>query len=276
MKFRKLLAALVLCLCPVLAAAQGPKIEHIVSDIFRAQNRDYYSLIVRTDEGTVVVDPNGAKTAAFVVDHLARIGAPPVTHLIYSHSHADHAAGGRAFEGAITIAHQNAPKTILGVPINQRFEDHHTFTLGDKTLELTYLGPGHGADSIAVIVRPENLLFVVDVASPRRFFFTNFSGANLDNWQKQLEKAESLDFDIFAGGHGTYIGNRQDLTDMRLYLDELRAGVLAGLREGKTVRELIDTMLMPDRRHWEMYEYWRAGNIDGMAAYLSKQGLVTD
>ena len=155
----------------------------------------------------------------------------------------------------------------------ERFADAHSFELGGKTFELTYLGPGHGEDMIAVVVRPENVGFIVDVSSPERLPFQTFGGANIDDWIGQITKAEGLDFETFAPGHGR-VGTHADLAPTRVYIEELRAAVLDGLQSGKSVAELQAEVTMDDYADWGQYADWRPMNVEGMATYLTEAGLV--
>jgi glyoxylase-like metal-dependent hydrolase (beta-lactamase superfamily II) len=249
------------------------EIQNVKGDVYRFQNNFHFALVVATEAGTVVIDPINAEASDWLKENLATITDQPVTHLIYSHSHLDHASGGAVFEGAHVIAHENAPAAIDGVTPDERFADSTLLELGGKTLELTYLGPGHGDDLIAVVVRPENVAFIVDVAAPERLPFQDFGGANIDDWIKQVETAESLDYEVFAPGHGR-VGTSEEVTATRLYIEELRAEVLAGLKAGKSVEELQAEVTMDAYSGWGQYADWRPMNVAGMADYLTRAGLV--
>ena len=95
------------------------------------------------------------------------------------------------------IAQANAPATIDGVAPTKRFEESINLTVGGKTFELTYFGKGHGADLIAVVVRPENEAFIVDVAAPICMAYRNFPGSGVGAGIDQIRKVEGLKFDIF-------------------------------------------------------------------------------
>ncbi|MEY8099790.1 hypothetical protein AB9F29_20700 [Falsihalocynthiibacter sp. S25ZX9] len=112
-----------------------------------------------------------AEAAGWLKDNLSQITDKPITHLIYSHSHGDHASGGSVLGAETVAAQQNAPATIDGVAPTLRVVDTHELIVGSKTFELTYLGEGHGEDMLAVIVRPENVDFITDVAAPKRLPF---------------------------------------------------------------------------------------------------------
>ena len=172
------------------------------------------------------------------------------------------------------ITHANAPSAIDGVQPTMRFADELTFSQGGKTFELTYLGPGHGQDLIAMVVRPENVAFIVDAVSAKRLPYRDFPGANVDEWADQVRKAETLDFKIFAPGHGA-IGVKSDVTQGRIYMERLRAAVLAELKAGKPVDEIEKTVLMEEYKNWGSYDRWRALNVRGMARFLTESGAVT-
>lgn len=247
--------------------------ENVKGDVYRFQNDFHYSLVVATTEGTVVVDPINTEAATWLKANLSQITDQPVTHLIYSHSHGDHASGGAALGAANIIAHEAAPETIDGVAPTERFADTKVLEIGGKTLELTYLGPGHGQDMIAVVVRPENVGFIVDVAAPDRLPYQDFAGANVDDYIAQIAKVETLDFEILAPGHGR-VGTPEEVTENRVYVEELRAGVLAGLKEGKSVEQITAELTLDDYKDWQQYAEWRPMNIAGVADHLTKNGLV--
>jgi glyoxylase-like metal-dependent hydrolase (beta-lactamase superfamily II) len=258
------------------AFAQAPTraITKITGDVYRFQNNFHFSVFTITGNGVVVTDPINAEAAAWLKAEIGKLTKQPITHLIYSHSHEDHASGGAAF-GRVpnVIAHANAPAAIGGVAPTKRFDDTMTFTQGSKTFELTWLGPGHGVDLIAMVIRPENVGFVVDAVSAKRLPYRDFPGSNVDDWANQVRKVETLDFHIFAPGHGA-MGTKSDVTAGRVYMEELRAQVLAGLKAGKSMEDLVQSVTMADYKSWGAYDDWRALNVQGMARFLTESGAV--
>ena len=263
-------------LAATLAGAQDVKreISRVTFDVYRFQNQFHVNMFVITGAGVVVTDPINAEAAAWLKDEIAKITDEPITYLIYSHSHGDHASGGTEYgDVPYVVMHRNAPEDIDLVEATQRFDDQMSFVLGSKTFELTYLGPGHGTDMIAVVVRPDAVAFVVDVVSAKRLFYRDFPGANVDDWIAQVKKVESLDFDILLGGHGQ-VGVKRDVTNAIGYLEELRAAVLRGLQSGKSVEQLENEITMDKYRDWAAYDQWRALNVRGMARHLRESSAV--
>ena len=273
---RLFIALLMLVLVPGTGVAQDIKREviRVTDDVYRFQNKFHMNMFVITGEGVVVTDPINAEAATWLKTEIAKLTGQPITHLIYSHSHGDHASGGTAY-GQLPniIAQQNAPPAIDGVVPTIRFSDQMSFTQGNKTFELTYLGPGHGNDLMAIVVRPDNVAFVVDAVSSKRLFYRDFPGANIDQWTDQVRKVDSLEFEVMIGGHGP-VGVKSDVADGTAYLEELRAEVLQGLNDGKSVDELKQSIKMEKYKTWAAYDQWRELNVQGMARHLTESGAV--
>ena len=273
---RRLFTTLILMLCAgaVLAQDVEREITRVTYDVYRFQNRFHVNMFVITEAGVVVTDPINEEAAAWLKAEIAKLTDTPITHLIYSHSHGDHASGGLGYgEVANVIMQNNAPEDIDLVEATIRFDDELTLEVGEKTFELTYLGPGHGSDLIAIVVRPDDVAFVVDAVSSKRLFYRDFPGANVDDWIAQVRKVDSLDFDILIGGHGP-VGVKRDVGLGLAYLEELRAEVLKGLQAGKSVEQLKRSVTMEKYRDWANYEQWRALNVEGMARHLRESGAV--
>lgn len=261
------MAVAAMMLSASIAAAADRAITKVAGDVYRFQNKFHYSLVTVTDDGVVVVDPINAEAATWLKDNLSTITDKPITHLIYSHSHADHASGGTVFGAETVIAQENAPEKIDGVAPTVRFGEELSTEIGGKTFEMTWLGEGHGEDLIVVIVRPENVAFITDVAAPKRLPYRNMPSSSVDGWIDQVKKIETLDFEIFAPAHGN-VGVKSDNTDALTYLTTLRAEVLAGLKAGKSVEDLEAAVTMDGYKDWGNFDQWRGLNVKGMAAYL--------
>ncbi len=259
---------------PAIAQDAKRAVTHIAGDVYRFQNNFHFSVFIETEEGVIVTDPINAEAAAWLKGEIAKQTDKPITHLIYSHSHGDHASGGAAFGDVPTvIAQDNAPETIDGVAPTERFADTKTLEVGGKTLELTYLGVGHGDDLIAMVIRPENIGFIVDAVAAKRLPYQDLPRSDVGGWIDQTKVIEDLDFEILAGGHGP-IGDKQDAVNGRVYMEVLRDQVLAGLKEGKSVEELQEELTLDDYKDWGSYKQWRALNIAGMARWLQESGQV--
>ena len=258
---------------PLAAREADREITRVTDDVYRFRNVGHTTVFAITGDGVLVTDPIDAEAAAWLKAEIAKLTDQPITHLVYSHSHGDHASGGAVFAANTVIAHENGPASLDGVVPNVRFSERMQFTQGEKTFELSYLGPGHGTDLVAMVIRPDNVGFVVDVVASKRLFYRDFPGADVGEWMDQVRAADALDFEIFVGGHGP-VGVKSDVSAGLAYLEEMQALVLAGLEAGKSADELAASITMDAYSDWINYAEWRELNVRGMARWLQESGQV--
>ncbi|HUS55893.1 MAG TPA: MBL fold metallo-hydrolase [Thermohalobaculum sp.] len=259
---------------PAVAQDTTRALTNIKGDVWRFQNNFHFSVVIVTADGVVVTDPINAEAATWLEAEIASRFGKPVTHLIYSHSHSDHASGGAVFADTATVITQaNAPAAIDGVAPDIRFSEAMSFTSGDHSFELTALGPGHGTDMLAMVIRPENVAFVVDVVSPGRVPYKDFPGANIAGLIEQTKIVEALDFETMSPGHSR-MGNKADATQAREYVEWLRAAVTTELKAGKTADEVVANLDTSAYKDWMAYDMWRDLNVQGMARWLKESGEV--
>jgi glyoxylase-like metal-dependent hydrolase (beta-lactamase superfamily II) len=100
----------ILLLFPLLVAAQPQRentLTRITDQLYRGSNGVWHSLVYVTDAGILLVDTLNPDYAAWLKRTLAeRFPDRDVKYVIYSHSHFDHAEGGKVFADTATfIAH---------------------------------------------------------------------------------------------------------------------------------------------------------------------------
>ncbi len=281
MIFRTLVAAMtaaVVAAAAIALPAQAQDVKrsitNVAGDVYRFQNKFHFSVLVVTEDGIVFGDPIDADAAAWVKAEIAKRFGKPVTHMIYSHSHGDHASGGAVFaDTATVIVQENAPAELDGVVPDIRFSERLSFTSGKHKFELTSLGPGHGTDMLAMVIRPENVAFIVDVVSPGRVLFKDLSGVDVAGLIEQTKKIEELDFKIITPGHSR-LGKMGDVVEAREYVEWLRSAVAAELKASKTVDEIVTNLDTSAYSGMIAYKAWRDLNIQGMARWLRESGEV--
>ena len=98
MIFRTLVAAMAAAVVAIALPAQAQEVKRaitkIAGDVYRFQNKFHFSVFAVTDEGIVFADPINKDAATWVKAEMTKRFGKPVTHLVYSHSHFDHASGG--------------------------------------------------------------------------------------------------------------------------------------------------------------------------------------
>ena len=274
MRFRNIVATATLAFAvaniglPAMAQEVKRSITKVSGEVYRFQNNFHYSVFVVTDDGIVFADPINKDAANWVKAEIDKRFGKSVTRLVYSHSHFDHASGGTVFtDTATTIVQENAPTVLDGVVPDVRFANRMSFRSGKHTFELTSLGSGHGTDMLAMVIRPENVAYIVDVVSPGRMLFKDLAGIDIDGMIEQIKKIEQLNFEIVTGGHSR-LGKMADIVEAREYTEWLRDAVADQLKRGKTVEDIVANLDTSAYKHLLAYDMWRDLNIQGMARYL--------
>jgi glyoxylase-like metal-dependent hydrolase (beta-lactamase superfamily II) len=116
----------------------------------------------------------------------------------------------------------------------------------------------------------ERVLFAVDFIPVRSLPFRDLADSYIDEWIESLKKAEALDFDILAPGHGQ-LGKKEDVRPMRIYLEELRDQVAQQLRAGKSIDEIKQLVTMEKYSSWGNYKQYLPLNLEGMARQIQTQ-----
>jgi hypothetical protein len=124
-----------------------------------------------------------------------------------------------------------------------------------------------------MVVRPENVAYVVDVVSPGRLPYKDFPGANIAGLIEQTKAVEALDFEIMSPGHSR-LGNKADAVEAREYVEWLMAAVTAELNAGKTAEQVVADLDTSAYAGMMAYDMWRDLNVQGMARWLKESGEI--
>jgi glyoxylase-like metal-dependent hydrolase (beta-lactamase superfamily II) len=196
--------------------------------------------------GLVVVDTHGSTVAGrIVLDDLGRLGVGRVAHVVNSHWHWDHTFGNAAFREAIRDvpihAHEQAAlwltersdrikqlyadstddhrgeiaATEVVIP-DQTFSDMHVVDLGDRIIELVFLGRGHTSGDIVVRVPDADAVLVGDLVEESAKPWIGMDSWPLE-WPATLDALLELvtERTLVIPGHGiavdrTYVQTQRD------------------------------------------------------------------
>ncbi len=148
--------------------------ELIADGVYGFRYTFYRNIFIVTREGVIATDPMNVEAAAILRREIRRITDQPVRFVAYSHSHWDHVSGGALFkaEGARFVAQKGCAEHFAENPnpdvVNAdiTYDTDYEIKLGDKSLEMLYFGPSHDSCLVVMIIKPANLLFMVDTANP--------------------------------------------------------------------------------------------------------------
>ncbi len=261
------------------AEAQQPArrdISKIAGELYMFRNNFHSSVFAVTPAGIIATDPINADAARWLKAELQTRFNQPVRYLIYSHDHADHISGGEVFaDTALIIAHENARPVIIGekrptaVP-QVTFSDRMTIELGGTTVELAYAGRNHSNNSIVMRFPNERVLFAVDFIPVNTLLFQDLPDAYPEEWVESLRWVEeNLDFDTLVPGHPPLPGTKENVGQVRGYIEDLMAAVRAAQGQGLAdnspeMVEAVRADLEPEYGAWGMFDEWLPLNVEGL------------
>jgi glyoxylase-like metal-dependent hydrolase (beta-lactamase superfamily II) len=237
---------------------------------------------VVTEEGVIVADPINLNAATILREEIRKVTPWPVKYVAYSHSHWDHVGGGQVFrdEGARFVAQEQCAANLRENPgVNVvmpdiTFRDRYRIALGGKSLEMFYFGPSHDNCLVVMLVRPANMLFVVDVANPpygwHMPYNPTFSEDRVWNLVPFLSAVEDLirreGIQTVIGGHVTSevnpqtgrpvlirgtVGPAATVAERRMFLqaaiEAVRAELAAGTPAARVPDKLVAERFLADR-----------------------------
>ena len=96
-----------------------------------------------------------------------------MTHLVYSHHHADHAGASSLFDRNVArIGHEETRRLLLrdNDPARpapeETFQDRRTLEIGGERIELAWHGSNHSPDNIFIHFPDHDTLMLVDIVNP--------------------------------------------------------------------------------------------------------------
>jgi glyoxylase-like metal-dependent hydrolase (beta-lactamase superfamily II) len=206
---------------------EGYILDRVGDSMYAVTAGGNQAAFVVTRTGVVLVDAPPSLATALPAA-IRKVTQKRVTHVIYTHSHADHIANARAFGDVVRIAHQDTAATIRASRDANRpmptvtFNDHHSLNVGGEHFQLSYPGPNHEAGNILVHVPGQRAAVLVDVVLPGWAPFKAWGTADsVPGVLRAHDVLAKLDIDTFVGGHVHRLGTPKDITTSRDFTYDL-------------------------------------------------------
>jgi len=229
------------------------------------------SFVVVTSEGVVVADGQGSvEETRLLVETVEDLTDQPITHVVIGSDHGDHTAGNSAFpEDAEFIAHpvsarnleaqaenpdrpDDAPPIVLPTRL---VEDREALHLGEREIQVLFLGRAHTGGDLVVYLPEERILFMSETYLAR--VFPAMRTAYPSEWVEMLERAQAMDVELYVPGHG-FVDSPRVLEEE---LEAFRQATVAVIAEatrlhgaGYTVEEAIERADFGEFETWGLRE----------------------
>lgn len=241
--------------------------------------------IVVGERGVLVIDSGySAAAGRELLGDIGRITPLPVTHVVISHHHFDHAWGNQVFEAAEVVGHINARATMLGetdsykqrmiafaptaaqwyglaaedlarqlaetriTPPSSAFDGQMTVDLPGQHVELLHFGAGHTTGDTLVYLPDSKVLFGGDLIC--NHVLPNALDGDPLHWPDVLNQVDQLDITSVVPGHGP-VGTQSVVHDFRDCLDSLTVEVGRALDDGAP-----DPRSAGERLHLDDFAGW--------------------
>ena len=212
---------------------QGYYVGRVESNLYWVTDGTYQSAFLTTSDGVVLFDapPTIGHNIQRAVNEIAAANgvSNEVTHLIYSHHHADHAGASSLFGRNITrIGHEETRKLLLRdddparPPPQETFKDRRTLEIGGERIELAWHGSNHSPDNIFIHLPDHHALMLVDIVNPGWALVCQSNlTEDVPGYIQATETALTYPWKHFIGGHMGRLGTRDDVATHRQYMADI-------------------------------------------------------
>ncbi len=289
-----LFAGLCLCCLPTLGrAAESFTMEEVGPGIFMRkgliadatpENADAIANIgfIIGKNGVLVTESGGSLAdGRWLRGEIVKRTQKPITHVVLSHVHPDHAFGAGAFveDKPSSSATPSSPRrSPPGRVLPQRLIDllgaeqtgpvvYPTLTvadtaevdLGDRRLTFTAHGPAHTTSDLSMIESGSGLLFPADLLFVNRI--PSLDGS-LKGWLKEAERLKAMGPSRAVPGHGPVsVDLAPALADLTGYLTALRDGTRAAIAKDVPIEKAVDTRRPDQRDKWALFDTYNGRNV---------------
>src|SRR6266700_3972929 len=220
---------------------QGYYVGRVERNLYWVTDGIYQSAFLTTDEGVVLFDapPSIGPHLRRAVDEIAAANGVPntVTHLVYSHHHADHAGAASLFDGdVVRIGHEETRRRLLRDNDPARpapeitFADRYTLEVGGERVELAWHGPNHSPDNIYIHFPGHDTLMLIDVVNAGWVLIYNLNlSEDIPGYIAAPATALSYPWTHFICGHLGRLATRDDVAVHQAYIADIEASAREAL-----------------------------------------------
>ena len=230
---------------------QGYYVGQVERNLYWVTDGVYQSAFLITSDGVVLFDapPSIGGNLRRAVDEISAANgvSNTVTHLVYSHHHADHGAAASLFGDVVRIGHEETRRLLLrdGDPARPvpevTFADRYTLEVGGERVELAWHGPNHTPDNIYIHFPDHDTLMFIDVVNAGwvPIYNTNLS-EDVIGYMGAPAIALSYPWTHLISGHVGRLATRDDVAVHQQYIADIEASSKEALATINPVPYYVD------------------------------------
>jgi len=261
------------------------KVEKLSDNLYLIAGAGGNSAVQVRSDGVLLVDTKIPGNGQDLLKLIKTVTDKPVTHIINTHTHFDHAGSNSEFPASVEIVTQENTKTNMekmdafksdtgkvGLP-DKTFKDRLTLFNGKDAVDLYHFGPAHTNGDTYVVFRNARVMHAGDTFAQKGqpFVDANNGGSGVafpDTLAKTAAGVKQVDRVIT--GHSTVM-SWQEFVDYgefhRLYVAHARASLAAG----KTPEQALAELKLPEKFRDYNLSPGRTGNGNFGTIYAELQ-----
>ena len=221
-------------------------VEDLGEGLYWVTEGAYQVMFLTTGEGVIAMDAPPSIGEKYL-QAIAEVTDEPITHVIYSHSHADHIAAAGMFPAdAVYLAHEDKASQLArdrpfpfdtflgGAPVpapTVTFSDNYTLTVGSQTLELRSRGSPHDQGNVYIYTPKQKVLLLIDVIFPGWTPFLELAVAeDVPAFIDAHDDVLSYDFDTLISGHLGRRATRETIETQKEYVLDMQVNAAKALQ----------------------------------------------
>jgi glyoxylase-like metal-dependent hydrolase (beta-lactamase superfamily II) len=233
---------------PIPRSALGPALNdqryyvgRVERNLYWVTDGVYNSAFLTTRDGVVLFDapPSIGPNLRQAVNEIAAANGVTnrVTHLVYSHHHADHSGAAFLFGGdVVRIGHEETSRLLLrdndpARPVPEvTFADSYTLEVGGERVELAWHGPNHSPDNIYIHFPGHDTLMFIDVVNAGWVPIYNVNlSEDVPGYIAAPATALSYPWTHLISGHLGRLATRDDVTVHQQYIADIETSAREAL-----------------------------------------------
>jgi glyoxylase-like metal-dependent hydrolase (beta-lactamase superfamily II) len=220
---------------------QGYFVGRVEKNLYWVTDSTYQAAFLATKAGIVLFDapPSIGHNLQRAIDQVATASGVPnkVTHMVYSHHHADHLGASSLFgRDVVRVGHIETKKLLARDNDPTRplpdvtFETSYTLRVGGERVDLAYHGTNHTPDNIYIHLPDHDTLMLVDINLPGWVPYDSFNlNEDVPGSIAAPAVAMAYPWKHFIGGHIGRLGTRADMVVYQQYVNDIIANVKKAL-----------------------------------------------
>jgi glyoxylase-like metal-dependent hydrolase (beta-lactamase superfamily II) len=271
---------------PIPPSALGPALNQqgyyagrVEKNLYWVTDGTYQAAFLTTREGVVLFDapPTIGHNLQRAIDQTAAAGGVPskVTHIVYSHHHADHLGASSLFgRDVVRVGHAETKRLLARdndptrpVP-DVTFDEHHTLHVGGERIDLAWHGTNHTPDNIYIHLPNHDTLMLVDVNLPGWVPFDSFNlNEDVPGSIAAPAKAMAYPWKHYIGGHMGRLGTRGDMVVYQQYVTD----IVDNVKKALAAVDPTPFFTKYGDNSWAAVKTYQAAQVDYAAAPVIKK-----